>query len=405
MAKDWTEEEILEQINKTTERSVAAGNRKISSADSIDQSATVRHLLVIGCGDGGSMIASQIRAGIPGTFAICYNTSPRVLDKLNVDVKMTIDDTDGAGKVRQYSKDVFKNGSYKTLLGNVSAALNTHPDIAYIVVCATTDGGTGSGISPMAAKLISDSEDAGDIPVIILGVYPHINEDSTAQFNTMIWQEEVLKTGLPYMIFDNNAPGMANKLQIHDKVNRTIVNSLKVITGDIYGNSDISTIDSRDMWMLLENTGDRIVIVSDTTRPSMAQSLDAYVLTAMEKCLQPAPVNARATGVFLKGPEELIQKMDTSLADIRQQFGESVVQYTHIEESNDICISVIFSGCAEPADRLYEVKSRYDDIMSSQNQTVSTVSQLLSGMSNPVGEGKKKPKKTSIEPDLSALDL
>lgn len=401
MAKDWTEEEILEQINKTTERSVAAGNRKISSADSIDQSATVRHLLVIGCGDGGSMIAAQIRAAIPGTFAICYNTSPRVLDKLKVDIKMTVDDTDGAGKVRQYSKEVFKGGSYKSLLGNVSAALNTHPDIAYIIVCATTDGGTGSGISPMAAKLISDSEDSGDIPVIILGVYPHLNEDSTAQYNTMIWQEEVLKTKLPYLIFDNNVPGMTNKLQIHDKVNSRIVESLKVVTGDIYKNSDISTIDSRDMWMLLENTGGRIVIVTDTTRPSMNQTLSDYVAQAVEKSLQPTPTNCKAEGVFIKGPKELIQKMDTTLP--AEVYGEPVVQYAHIEESDSICISVIFSGCAEAEDRLYTIKNRYDDIMAQQMEAESSVSKLLGGMSNPLGS--KKTKKTSSEPDLSALDL
>ena len=399
-AAGWSEEEIMEHIKKAEEREDVTLT-EVSSTNTVDQSATVRHLLVVGCGDGGSMIASAIRSKVPGTYAICYNTSPRAMEKINADIKMIPDAEDGSGKVRDYSKSVFKQGSYKVLLGNVAAALESRPDIAYILVCATADGGTGSGVSPMIAKILSDNN---NIPVMILGVYPNLSEDATAQFNTMVWQDEVFRTNLPYMIFDNNVPGVSNKLQIHDKVNGSIAEMLRVITGDFYGNSNISTIDSRDMWMLLVNTGKRIVIASSQKRPSTGQSLDDYVEQMLEVNNQPMPDNVKGIGILLKGPSEMIRSMDTSLGKIRQTYGDAVVQYTHIEESDEIRISVIMSGCTEPENRLYMIKSRYDDIQNAQREDTSSIASMLGSMSNPLGT-LKSTKKESVEPDLSGLDF
>ena len=398
----WSDEEIIKQIEKSKSNgNVVTSAKKV---DHIDKSSTIRHLMVIGCGDGGSMIASRIKNSIPGTYAICYNTSPGAMEKITADVTMVPNAEDGSGKVRQYSKDVFKQGAYKSLIGSVTNALDNHPDIAYIIVCTTADGGTGSGISPMVGKLISDNvSDTYDVPVIILGVYPNISEDATAQFNTMVWQDEVSRTGLPYMIFDNNVPGITNKMQIHDKVNGKIAELLKVITGDIYSNSTISSIDSRDMWMLLKNTGERIVIASNTVRPSTTSNLDAYVEEMLQNNYQPAPSNAKGIGIFVKGPAEMITKLDTSLSTIRATYGDALIQYSHVEEANDICISIIMSGCDEPEDRLYIIKSRYDDIKSSQRKKESSVSKLLGDMENPITLNVNK--KSSVEPDLSALDL
>lgn len=417
---NWTEEEIMEQIkasenaSKSAKLNVAASEDGPAKVSEIDQSATVRHLMVIGCGDGGSMIASQIRKSIPDTYCICYNTSPGVLDKLNVDLSVVPTEKDGAGKERTYSKEVFKQGSYKGLIGNVSAVLQKRPDIAYIIVCSTADGGTGSGISPMLAKLLSDNvsranvktDDDYGVPVILLGVYPDSTEDATAQYNTMMWQEEVSKIGVPYILFDNSKTGCLGKTMIHNKVNQTIVNSLRVITGDIYSNSSIQSIDSRDIWMMLENTGDRIVITTSEQRPLTGQSLDDYINDMLNISLQPLPSGARAMGVFLKGPMELIKNLDTSLSEIQTRYGKVKVKYVHIEDSKDIQISIILSGCSEPEDRLLEIKSRYEDIMRAQSANRFSVSSLLDGIEKPMeNKTHKKTNNPTSDVDLSALDI
>lgn len=393
---NWTDEEIMDQIKKT-----AAAGDSVSAAgvDKVSKEKQRRNLLVVGCGDGGSMIASGIRGQIDGTFAICYNTSARNMDGIIADVRIVPEAEDGSGKARDYSKDVIKQGSYKYLLGNIQAALNEH-DISYIVVTTTADGGTGSGASPLIAKLISDNV---DVPVLIIGVYPSMDDDATAQFNALSWQDEIERTKLPYLIFDNNIENMAKPL-IHKAVNRQIVSCLRVIAGDYYGNSSISTIDSRDVYMLLQHVGRRVVIATSSTRPTTTQVLDAYIDKMLATSNQPMPKNVKGIGVFLKGPSEVITKLNTSLRDIRALYGDAATQYMHIEESPELQISVIMSGCSEPEERLYLMKSRYDDIMAAQRDDTSKLSDMLGGITNPLGSVNAR-KKDRAEPDLSALEF
>lgn len=398
-ANEWTDQEIMDQIQKSA--STEKTKVKASTTNSISNLAKRRNLIVVGCGDAGSMIASDIKKSIPETVGICYNTSPRGMDKIVADVTMVPDAQDGSGKARDYSKEVFRDGSYKHLLGHIQTVLDSRDDISYIVVTTSTDGGTGSGVSPMVAKIITDNV---DVPVIICGVYPALSEDAMAQFNTLTWQSEVEKIGVPYMIFDNNMPGMP-KPMIHKLINSDIVEQLKVITGDIYGNSNISMIDSRDMYMLLAHTGGRIVIAENTERPVTGQTLDDYISASMlsdNPC--PPPSNVRGIGIFLKGPANLVTNLDTSLTKIRATYGDAAIQYHHIEESDEIHIAIIMSGCSEPETRLYEIKSRYDDIMCAQREKESKLSELMGGMVSPLGQVTRKKKETT-EPDLSALDI
>ena len=396
----WSEEMIAEQIKRTSVEQKPADVPKVSATDIIPDSNKRRNFLVVGCGDGGSMIAQAIRDSIPGTYTICYNTSARAMEKLKADIKIVPQAEDGSGKVRDYSKDVFKQGSYKHLLGNVKAALEHHTDIAYILVTTTTDGGTGSGVSPMVARFIADNS---EIPVSVSGAYPALTEDATAQFNALNWQAEVEKIKLPYMIFDNGAVS-GPKSMVHRMVNKEIADVLKVITGDYYGNSDISMIDSRNMYMLLQHTGKRIFIENDTDRPKTGQSLDDYVKNMIEDAYQPKPVNVKGIGVFVKGPASMIGSLDTSLTEVRGIYGDAAIQYVHVQESDDVQISVIMAGCSEPTDRLYTIRSRYDDIMNAQHDDESALGDLMSGINNPLGTMKKRTV-DAAEPDLSALDI
>ena len=402
MSGKFTEEEIMEMVKKNEARTATVTNTgNVTTSDVIDKTATIRNLLVIGCGDGGSMIASEISTQIKDCFTICYNTSTRAMDRVHSNVNIIPDAEDGSGKIRDYSKDVFKSGSYKILLGHVQSALEKRPDLAYVLVCTTADGGTGSGVSPMIGKFVSDNV---NIPVIMVGVYPSLSEDATAQYNAMTWQDEVIRTGLPYMIFDNEIGGNGNKIRVHGIINSAIANVMKVISGDVFGDTNISMIDSMDMWMLLQNTGKRIVIALSDKKPTTGQTLDDYVLHMIKECHQPVPVNTKGIGIFVKGPKDMISSLDTSMSGVREVYGDAVVQYSHIEESDKVSIAIIMSGNSEPEERLYMMKSRYDDITNSQKEDVSSVASILGTMSNPIG-GIKRNKKETIEPDLSALDF
>src|SRR5574344_1354840 len=177
-ANGLTDQEIRELVKSGSapkaDTTPAATNRNVKESatmptqTTIDPETVSRNLLVIGCGDGGCNIASAIRDRISDVSVIAFNTSSRGMDNIHADVKLIPAEEDGSGKFRDYSQDVFKSGAYNKLFTHVQKYVAETKNLQYIIVTTTCDGGTGSGVSPMVARFISDNFDT---PVIIVGVY------------------------------------------------------------------------------------------------------------------------------------------------------------------------------------------------------------------------------------------
>lgn len=391
---NMSEQEMMEVIKNAAEPTTASIVEKIANENS-----GIRNLLIIGMGDGGCNIADAISKKIPKqSFVIAYNTSTSNMDKISANIHLVPPEEDGAGRVRAYSKDVFKQGTYKTLLDNVQEVCDKMQKLSYIIICTTAGGGTGSGSSPMAAKLIADNV---DIPVIIVGVYPNAEDDATAQFNAIEWQREVEKTGLPYMIWDNDQAGSIG--DVHKKINESIADVMSLFAGVRYGSSNISMIDSRNLYMLLAHTGGRIVSSISTVRPSSKETLDDYLDTMIQNSMQPLPSNSTALGVFVKGPKELLGRVGTETLARIKNYGQPILHFNHLEESDELTIAIIMAGCTEPSDRIMVLKNRYDDIMKALRASKGSIMDGFDDITNPLGSTSKK--KISNGPDFSALDL
>ena len=363
-----------------------------------------RNLLLVGCGDGGCNIAAAIRTKISdNSRCIMYNTSARALMQYRSLASAIVlpEEEDGSGKDRSYSKDVFRRGQYKRLLDEVNGLINkANVPYDYILVTTTTDGGTGGGVSPTVAKFLKDNT---AVPVMILGVIPSLAEDATAQYNALSWQADVEKTGVPHIIFDNNTHSGSSKQAMHIAVNKAIAEAMTVVSGTAYGDTLISAIDNRDMLMILMNAGKRVVVVTTTDKPKVSESFDGFILNMLENSEQPMPKDATAIGLFVKGPKDFIEKVDTSLMKVRSAIGNAQM-YTHIQEDSEVRISLIAAGCTAYDDRMYQMKQRYEDIMASMNRDSIGAGDVLAGMVNPFETTIEKKVVTS-EVDTSALDL
>lgn len=396
MAEKWNDDAIRMVID----RAKADGVISATLTDEID--APSRNFITVGLGDGGCNMASAIAKEIPSAFTILYNTSTRAMDRLTADARIFPDGKDGSGKLRSYSQNIFKQGAYKNLIGTIQSVADKIVNLEYILVTTTAAGGTGGGVSPIAAKFISDNI---DIPVILIGVYPSITEDATAQFNAMTWQTEVTKTGLPYIILDNNGSSN-NTLSIHEKINQQVVDIAKILSGQMFGETNISSIDNRDMYMLLHHIGGRIAVYGTNQKPGVGKTLDDTLLELINKWNEPAPAILRGVGLFLKGPEDMIRNADTSLAKLRSAFGDISVQYVHLEISDEVYIALVCSGCGEPGARLTMMRQKYDEITSNIKEQDHILSSIISGVENPLGvTDDDRPKRVRTEMDLSALDL
>jgi len=361
------------------------------------EAATTRKLVIVGCGDGGCKIATEISNHCgDDVCVVAYNTTTRTMEEMKASYKVLPKGLDGHGKQRGDSKEAFKNPAHAihtVLLNHVKEAIRSLGDVGYILVTSTTDGGTGSGVSPMVAKLLADET---DIPTILLGVYPSADEDATAQFNAVQWQQEVEKIQVPHILLDNNTVG--NNDAGHQIINTYAARIASLIAGREFGNTTISIIDDRNLSMLLNRIGDRMVIAVEDVRPTSQQSLDDCVADLIDRCHQPAPGGVRGIGVFVKGPMELLNRMDTSLPGIQAKYGSAVLKFAHLEESSETRIAVILSGCFEATDRIAMMRAKWDDVMAGQRRHESTVNDVISGMTNPL-DG------TARRSSVNALDL
>ncbi len=306
-----------------------------------------RNLLVIGTGNGGCNIAATIKRKYPDNIGlILYNTSQKGLRDIAdvADRNIIIADADGSGKDRSLSKELFKRGAYKNAIEEIQQVSATR-EYDYILICTTTDGGTGGGISPIMAKFIRDNI---DIPVMILGVFPSTVEDAVAQYNSIEWFNEVRKSEVPYIIFDNDG---YNKMQ-HAEINDIIANHVGVIVGEYFSDSELSQIDNQDMSNLLNDGGHICIYLGDHPESPMED--------LVKKSHQPEVDTAYSCGVFMKGPESIIRSNDPSR--VREYFA-SKVSFNHLEISNRTKIGVILSGCNHPEKRLRVMKDQYDRMM------------------------------------------
>lgn len=390
---------IVAQAAAHSQESTQSNKRPIKPFQDKAKGPLSRNIMVIGTGDGGCNIASAIKKKQPSVYAIAYNTSKRSLPTLSVNKAVVPNAEDGSGKDRSYSKEVFKKAAYKTLMQLVKEEL-AQTEYEYIIITTTADGGTGGGSSPNIAKVISDNV---SVPVIILGVYPALAEDAKAQYNTIAWQADVEKTGLPYIIYDNETRSNFPKAVMQSEVNDEIAEAMTVITGAAYGDTNISAIDNRDMHMMLVEAGGRINVVTSTKKPKVGETIDAYLDSIFSSAAQPKPSGQMAMGLFVKGPKAFISSIDTSLFDFRDKYGDALL-YTHIEEADDVRISMVVAGSDVPDLRLQQIKERYDDIMSNVHTNSMTAASVLEEIDDPFSI-----KHTAAQPktddDFSGLDL
>lgn len=368
------------------------------------ESAPTRRFLVIGVGDGGCNIGNAIKKKSPkSVYFVAYNTSARALANLETDLKVIPYGEDGSGKDRTKSQEIFRKGSYKKILESI-VAIQSNEAIAcdYILVTTTAGGGTGGGTSPMLARFLRDNVET---PVIVLGVYPNRNEDATAQYNALMWQSEIEDAELGYIVLDND--GNLPQIQYHDIVNHQAAALVEILTGGLFGETNLSQIDNQDMFTLLTRFPGRITVHATTSKPSVGVSIGEHLRDAFTDWNEPIPSAAKGYGLFIKAPASVLEKADTDIFEIKNLIGQVPIQYTHLEESESTLIALVCVGCDAPSNRLTIMRDRYNDIQEAMKAATMSTKDIMGDMLNPL-TGKKAtgaPVPKGGEMDLSALGM
>lgn len=167
----------------------------------------MKHYGFLGLGAFGGNITRQFEA--EGYVCIIANSSAEDLSQVkDAKNKLHFDGGSGCHKDRHKSKELLKN-NYSRLIGEIKAKM---PEVETLFICASSAGGTGSGMLVATAKILKSEL---GINISIVTVLPSKSEQFKAYANTIELYQEIEKFSDIGAIFilDNNK--LTNKMAIN----------------------------------------------------------------------------------------------------------------------------------------------------------------------------------------------
>lgn len=328
---------------------------------------------IIGIGNAGSQVASLALSS--GIDAVVMNSSENDLSTIpdNV-IKFPLGDLRGAGKNRGEAKKFLKDSIRKILEEKAFIEFMNSKDVIFII--SSTGGGTGSGMAPILSQILKKS--FPDVYIIIVGILPKLDEAYSTQINTLEYIEELYKKmdNATYMLYDNDKLGNLPSHIMMEEINKSIVEDIKVLQGTYNHKTKYSSIDEKDMSMIISTTG-RIVVASytdikekDLDSCSIDQKLVRLLREGTHAELQ-SDRTIKRSGVIANLSTRMTESFDDHLTLLQKEIGSPIEEFTHvsinIEKVLPNNVFFIGAGLSPVVDRIEKINERVAEIESLQN--------------------------------------
>ena len=328
---------------------------------------------IIGIGNAGSQVAELATKN--QIDAVVINSSENDLSTIsNNIIKFPLGDLRGAGKNRTEAKKFLKDAIKKIL--NEENFIEFMDDKDVIFVISSTGGGTGSGISPILTQILKKS--FPESYIIMIGILPTIDEAYSTQINTIDYLQELYKKvdDPTYMLYDNDKfKGMPSHIMMTE-VNRRIVDDIIILRGTYNYTTKYSSIDEKDMSMILSTTG-RIVVASylnikekNIDSVSIDKQIEYLLKDGAHAELQLDRVIKRS-GVIANISESMAKSFDDHLTELQEFIGAPVEEFSHvsINEEKNMPNNIFFigAGLSPINDRIEKINERISEIESLQD--------------------------------------
>lgn len=328
---------------------------------------------IIGIGNAGGQVASlALSENIDVTV---MNSSENDLSTIPDNVlKFPLGDLRGAGKNRGEAKKFLKESIRKILEEEKFIEFMNSKDVVFII--SSTGGGTGSGMAPILSQILKKS--FPDVYIIIVGILPKIDEAYSTQINTLEYMEELYKKmdRATYMLYDNDKLGHLPSHIMMESINKSIVEDIKVLTGTYNHKTKYSSIDEKDMSMIISTTG-RIVVASyrdikekDLDTCSIDQKLVRLLREGTHAELQ-VDRTIKRSGVIANLSPKLTESFDDHLSLMQKEIGAPIEEFTHVSINTEKVLpnNVFFigAGLSPVNDRIEKINERVSELESLQN--------------------------------------
>lgn len=271
----------------------------------------------------------------------------------------------GCGKERELGKKMIledeENG-----IRNIDRKIDPFADV--VVVCGSTEGGSGSASIPIISKYIRQVMKVPVIAVLFFG----FNDDVRGMQNSIeICQE--LEDDIGVVAICNSGflkPAGGNKLLAEKAANGEFANIMRAISGiDIHESSQ--NIDDTDLKKVILTPGYMTVIPhididevrnTDQYESRINMALDAYNFT-ME-----SPVKSAKRIAAIFNTKEDNEAVDFSGGIFKKRFGTPYEFFTHVQDTGEEYVTLIVSGQNMPLDKVKKIFEDYKKATSSINK-------------------------------------
>lgn len=322
-----------------------------------------RKILILGCGKAGNKITNELLEGdksgqLIGLFVNTSFKDMADLSKRTEENTFLFSSADGSGRDRtiaqQYVKDQLKS---------LVSAITNYPLHDNIYLITSTDGGSGSGITPMICQLLRSGFDKLKLnrKINLIAVMPNQKVDDRLAFENAIgfWNDIVMertdKQGNKFTIKDkcldsikiiDNTKGKSYA-DINSRLVKTMINSF-----NMNGVSDEGDIDDKDALKFNTEKGFSLILDIPSGYDSASEAIDK----AIKDCIYGLPdsYNCEYLGISLNEEDYLID-------DVRGCF--PTVNKTTYKTYNKLGHNtVVLGGCLEPNELITNIAQRLEEI-------------------------------------------
>lgn len=367
---------------------------------------------IIGVGNAGGNVAKLVHeeASFP---AIALNTSNQDLSAIGDSIPVLLfGDGKGIGKNRDGSKEELKK-SVQALVSD-EKMLNVLNGAELIFVVSSCGGGTGSGTALILATIVGISYP--NATVIPIGIAPQLSEGFGSQLNFVDYYSDLKKKAdtLSYMIYDNNQYANLPHKQMIETVNHQICRHIQVLSGVFNNQTDLDSIDDRDMITIVSAPGRLIVADATDIKERDVDSSDAIEKMLIEDLKNSAIAEPQrdgrvtSSGIIADISEKL--PFNPMIPTVQEYIGVPVDSFQHISINTDKAIGnnvyLILSGLSLIRDR----KDRATEIIKERNKKQMEIeaeeeddddlSELRNYKNKRVLKKKEKPAETATFDDI-----
>lgn len=319
------------------------------------------NLKVIGAGAAGNKAAIKlIEKGFSLNNTVLINSTSRDIPddyKNNSIIFGTSADTlGGCGKEREVGKNLIlrdlRNGSIS--LDNI-----VDPGTNVVVIVSSTEGGSGSAVTPIIAKYIRE---VLNIPVITI-LFFGFNTDVRGMQNSIEICQELSNNygviGISNAKFLDDANG--NKIKAEQLANEEFCRIIRVLSGqDIKAGTQ--NIDDTDLYKLVVTPGYMCVGSANLKSIKNIDMFNKTVNTAIDetKLIESSEKSAKRIGVIFDIPTSMDDAVDYNASVLSQRYGVPYEMFTHIQNISATGTATwIAAGMDLPIQEVKEIFENY----------------------------------------------